>query len=316
MLVEVRTGNVVLVAPERLAGEAERLARFAAEVLPRLQADLRQTLQAPTILALIDGRPQHPELRAMDAAAAPWAAGYMFGAQRIGGIRLHQTNNYPFDSTEMVLVHELSHQLIYDKVRGAVPTWFDEAVATREGRRRGARDLVVFTSLTLFGQIPRLAAVDRGFSGRSAGGARLAYATSFEFLTWAIDDHGPHLVGDVLDATARKLSQRPLPLDARTPFESAWQEVTGQPLLVAEERWRDRGLRLRRWIPMLMSTPWLWIGMALLAVVAALKQRRRTREQYRRWEAEELAAARPVSAQPLSAERRVPEDSHDPPLIN
>lgn len=314
-LVEVRADRVVLVAPERLAGEAERLARFIEDVLPRLQKDLRQTLRAPTTLVLVDKAP-HPDVAWLDAAAAPWAAGYVFGARRIGGIRLHRTSTYPFDSTEMVLVHEITHQLVHDKVGGAVPTWFDEAVATREGRRRGARDLVVFTSLTLFGRIPRLAALDLGFHGRSAAGARLAYATSFEFLSWAVREHGEDLVGEVLDATAHRLDATPLPLDARTPFEAAWQDVTGQPLLVSEERWRDRGIRMSRWLPLLISTPWLWIGMALLSVAAAVARRRRTRAQYRRWEEEDLAAARSVSpSEPLQGRPR-PDDGAGPPLIH
>ena len=313
-LVEVRTGRVILVAPERLAGEAERLGRFIEEVLPRLQTDLRQTLRAPTTLVLIDRTP-HPDMARLDAAAAPWAAGYVFGAGRIGGIRLHRTNVYPFDSTEMVAVHELTHQLVYDKVGGSLPAWFDEAVATFEGRRRGARDLVVFTSLTLFGRVPRLEALDRGFRGRSPAGARLAYATSFEFLSWAVREHGPDLVGDVLDATERRLNQARLPLDARTPFEAAWQDVTGQPLLISEERWRDRGLRLRRWLPVLLSTPWLWIGMALLSIAAALARRSRTRDQYRRWEEEELAAAHRVNARTLERGRD-PGGEPDSPSIH
>ena len=314
-LVEVRSDLIRLIAPSRLGGEAERLVGFAGEVLPRLQADLRQDLRAPTTLVLIDRTP-HPDLVSLDSAAAPWAAGYLFGGGRIGGIRLHRTTAYPFDSTEMVLVHELTHQLLYDKVGPSLPTWFDEGVATMEGRRRGARDLVVFASLTSFGRIPRLESLDLGFRGRSPAGARLAYATSFEFLSWAVREHGPDLVGEVLDATERRLAQRPLPLDARTPFEAAWQDVTGQPLLVDEERWRDRGLRLTRWIPLLINTPWLWIGMAILAVAAALARRRRTREQYERWEAEELAAASRVTALTAGSGGTNSEEDQEPPVVH
>ena len=178
------------------------------------------------------------------------------------------------------------------------------------------RDLVVFSSLTAFGRIPRLESLDLGFRGRSAAGARLAYATSFEFLSWAVGEHGPDLVGDVLDATERRLSRPPLPLDARTPFEAAWQEVTGQPLLVDEERWRDRGLRWTRWIPLLINTPWLWIAMALLSIAAALARRRRTKAQYEQWEAEELATARRVTAMTALDAGPAPEEDSEPPYVH
>ncbi len=292
-LVEISRGLVTIAAPTAMRLEADRLSQRVSELLPRLEADLRQPLTQPVAIALIfDPVPQ--ALQSLNRAAQPWAAGFMLPLQRIGAIRMNRVTNYPFNSTEMVLVHEISHLLMHDKVGRNVPRWFDEAVATHEGRTRGARDLFLFTSAVVFRRTPSLAALDRGFNG-SETAANTSYAVSFEFLSWAIRRHGEDFIPSVMDATQRYLRNGQNPFDSRTPFEAAWQDATGTPLELSEQQWRRSIYRLTRWLPVLLNSNWLWVSMAILAFAAFLVRRRQKLEQYQRWEEEEARDAVPIN---------------------
>ena len=276
--VQVPVGPLLLEAPVSLRPQAELLARRAAPVLPRVEAEIGASPAAPYRIFLIPAGPlSDPDLQRLDASAPPWAAGFLHSGARIGALRMGQADRYPHSDLLSVLIHESVHMALHDAAQG-LPRWFQEGVATRSARRWGPRDAVIYSSALLSGSLPSLAEMDRSFRS-SAGRARIAYASSFGFVSWAENRHGADLIRRVL-ANAREM-----------PFPQAWETATGWTLEREEAAWRRRSVLRYRWLPLLGGTTTLWIGITLLFLVAAARRRARSRAILARWEREEGPSA-------------------------
>jgi hypothetical protein len=274
--VRLEIGACILEAPPELESHASALAATASRLLPRLQEDLGVVPRGPYRIFLIPaGTVEDPELRRLDAAAPAWAAGYLLPARRVGAIRLAQVRRYPHDDSASVLVHEATHMLLHDAAGGNLPRWFGEGVSTWEGRRWGLRDLWVYSSSLLTGRLPPLAELD-GYFGQSRSRTRVAYAASFDFVSWTVRRHGR-------DSLRRILRQA-----GSQPFPRAWEAALGVSLASSEASWRRSSLLRYRWIPALTSATALWIGISALFLVAVARRRARSKEILARWDEEDL----------------------------
>ncbi len=242
-----------------------------------VERDLDLHAAGPIRIYLIPPVLDDPELRAINGRAPEWAAGFMLPQERIGAVRLSQVNTYPHDGLRMVLAHEVTHQLVYDGVGHELPQWLSEGVATWEGRRRGLRDWFVASSVIVPGGLPTLRELDRDF-GRTAGHTRRAYALSFDFVDWSVDRYGQQFLPDLLDQIPRTSS-----------IEEAWQRAGGEDLALAEGKWRRSTLLLHRWLPLLSGSGSLWILVTLIALLAGVGRRRKTRVIEAKWAAEAAA---------------------------
>lgn len=270
-------GMVTVEGPAALRTTIEELAALATRALPRLAADLGVEPAGPMrVVVLPTDLGGNLELFRLDALAPPWAAGFALGSERLAVIRMAQSRRYPFADEGGVLVHELAHLLIHDAAGGDLPRWLNEGIATREQRRWSLRDTLVYSSELLGGPLPTLAAMDRAFA--SPGGARIAYAASFDIVTWAVDEYGEDFVPRLLRASRER------------PFPSAWREASGVSLRTSEADWRRGSLALYRWIPALTGAGSLWIGVTALFLFAAWRRRVRTLALEARWEEEDRAA--------------------------
>jgi len=133
---------------------------------------------------------------------------------------------------------------------------------------------VIYSSSLLTTDLPALADLDESFHG-SATEAGRAYAAAFSFVSWSTRRHGPGLVRDVL-AAARSL-----------PFEAAWKSAAGETLASSETAWRKESLIRYRWIPVVMASSPLWVGISFLALVAGARRRARAKAARERWADEE-----------------------------
>ncbi len=273
--VHIAVGSCVLEAPAELEGVLEALAEDARVALPELYRELGVSPRAPYRIFLIPrGTMRDSELARLDAFAPPWASGFLVPRSRVGGIRLALVETYPYQGLLSVLVHESAHMALHDASAGKLPRWFDEGVASWVERRWAWRDAVVLSSSLLARDLPSLDSLDRAF-GHSRGSARLAYAASFDFVAWGVRRNGAQLIPSIL-------AQLP-----EASFSQAWKEVTGLSLLDAEAQWRRRRIWVSRWLPLLTGSSTLWLGITILAVVAAQRRRRRARELMEAWAAEE-----------------------------
>jgi hypothetical protein len=273
---EARVGGfLVLEAPAEHGGELRTLARGAEEVLPHLEADLGVRLHRPFRLLLLPPPAKQSRVeKRIDSLAPAWAAGFVLGGDRLGAIRLDRVDRYPYRDALSVLTHEICHVLLDDAVGDALPSWFEEGVATWLGRRWGLRDTLVLSSSLLLGELPELDRLDGYFRGSSAR-ARVAYAASFDFVQWSVDRYGNEVVAHVVRLVRNR------------PFEEAWEVATGEALSSAEARWRRGSLLVYRWLPLVTGSGVLWIAITLLAVVAGIRRRRRSRQMLESWEEEE-----------------------------
>jgi hypothetical protein len=283
--VRIEVGACVLEAPPEQRASLESLARRAQAILPRIEAELQARPVAPYRIVLIPPGPSRdPELRQLDAAAPPWAAGFLLPALRIGAIRIALADRYPHGDLASVLAHEATHMLLHDAAGGDLPRWFGEGVATAIERSWGLRDILVYSSSLLAGPLPALSDLDAAFE-TSDGRARVAYAASFDFLAWSERRYGPGLVRRVVREAA-DLS-----------FPEAWECAAGTALARSESEWRRGSLLLYRWVPALTGTTAVWTGIAMLALLAGARRRARSRAILRRWEDEEGAPRGPMPGQ-------------------
>jgi hypothetical protein len=215
-------------------------------------------------------------LAKIDDQAPPWAAGYMLPELRIGAIRIDKASQYPYGTLESVLAHESAHLLLHDAVGRRLPLWFEEGVATAQGRKWSAEDAWAYSRALLTSDVPTFAALDTAFHA-SAEEVEIAYVASFSFVSWSERRFGADLIPRVLRETKR------------LPFRVAWQAVTLAPLSRAEAEWRRQSLIRYRWIPLITASSTFWILIALLAIWAGMRRRARARAARAMWAEEEAS---------------------------
>src|SRR5438477_6682911 len=192
--VRERVGLLSLEGPPESERAVHSLAARAAVILPQVESSLglRPARLYRIVLVPALGL-RDSALARMDEAAPEWAAGYMIPARRIGAIRIARAAQYPYGTLESVLAHEATHLLLYDAAPGGLPLWFDEGVATWEGRRWSPEDAWIYARGLLTSDLPRLADLDTLFHA-TASEAEMAYAASFAFVSWNAHRHGPALL--------------------------------------------------------------------------------------------------------------------------
>jgi len=268
-------GACTIEAPADQALSFDALIADARTILPRVERELGTPAMAPyRILLIPPGELTDPEIARLDAAAPYWAAGFLLPAQRLGGIRMRSVGYYPYGDLSAVFTHEVTHMLMRDAAGDNMPRWFSEGVATGIERSWGLRDIFVYSSSLLTGSLPRLEEMDRAFLASSSE-ARRAYASSFDFVSWARREHGEEVVSEILRRAAT------------LPFPEAWEAATGDTLASSEASWRRGSLLLYRWVPALTGTTTLWIVVTLLTFLAAARRRARSRAILERWDAED-----------------------------
>lgn len=256
-------------APEAMAPQAERLARFDAT---RLAAVMR-------LVGLDDaGPPIRVYLAPEDAPVARSVPEWVAGFASEGTVVLFpgRALAYPHDSLESLLHHEVAHVLI-DRASGGrqVPRWFHEGVALAAERSWSLGDRASFALDVAFGGRIGAVEIDRLFRGGPGQSGR-AYRTSSLFVRDLLHVHGPDLPARVLAGMRDGLS-----------FEDAFREAAGRSVDEAIDRFWDRRVWVA-WLPWLTSPGALWALATLLvlaAFIAARRRRRRARRQA--WEEEE-----------------------------
>lgn len=271
----LRVGLLSLQGPPGSERELAALGARARTILPALEADLGVRFRARFRMFLIPAGPlRDPEIARLDSSAPPWAAGYLLPAQRVGAIRVARASQYPYGTLESVLAHEATHMLLRDSGVRDLPLWFEEGVATWQGRRWTLEDAMLYSTSLLTSDLPRLAELDSAFHATEAE-ARLAYAASFAFVSRAVRRSPPGFLGNLLRVARDR------------PFAEAWRAASGAPLAVAEADWRRDSLIRYRWIPVLTASSTLWILITFLAVFVGVRKRERLSRQRREWKEED-----------------------------
>ena len=266
-----RVGLLSLEGPPESERAVHALAARASDILPQVESTLGVHPSRLYRIVLVPALGlSDSALGKMDESAPEWAAGYMIPERRIGAIRIARAAQYPYGTLESVLAHEATHLLLYDAAAGRLPLWFDEGVATWEGRHWTPEDTWIVARGLLTSDLPRLAEMDTLFHATAAE-AEMAYAASFAFVSWNAHRHGADLLPSVIAAARAR------------PFALAWESAAGEPLAQAEESWRRDSLIRYRWLPILTASSTVWGLLALLAAWAGMLRRARAKAARERW---------------------------------
>jgi hypothetical protein len=205
-----------------------------------------------------------PESSPLARNVPAWVSGYTDGISNVVVLLAERTPSYPDGGLEEVLAHEVTHVLIHRASGGRpVPRWFNEGLAMLAARSWRLRDETELALGVLSGPRVPLWKLDDLFQGDRRQ-VEHGYALAGTLVKDLLDRYGPAVPRIVLARLA-----------LGDTFEEAIRGATGATLIDVGEAFYARQASLKRWIPILTSTAALWFGISVLAIVAAIRKRRR-----------------------------------------
>jgi hypothetical protein len=205
-----------------------------------------------------------------------WTAGYAIGSAGTIVIFPTRTPSYPHASIENVLRHEVAHILI-DRAAGgrSVPRWFHEGLALAAERDLGFGDRTRLFYELMLGRRTGLGDIDRLFSG-DRGSQDRAYVLSGVFVDGLLREHGADSAAQILRQMRNGIG-----------FEAAFADVTGRNLRQAEAEFWSKNRVWTTWLPIVSSSPVLWMLVTLIALLAIRRRRQKDAELRKKFEDEE-----------------------------
>ena len=258
-------------APAELADARARLASFDPN---RLRGVMRlvglEVAGDPIRVVLL------PEGYEMAKRTPPPTAGYALPDQDLIVLFPARSPQYPHDTLEDVLHHEVAHVLMARAAGGAgLPLWFHEGLAVLGERTWGLEDQarlvseMVMVSRTPLDRVDAMFAADEGSKTR-------AYTLAAAFVRELIRRHGA-------DAPANVLRR----MRAGETFERAFANAMGESVAEAENAfWSGQ----RFWTsigPFLTTQTALWMGVTVIALAAIIRRRMQRAAKRRQWEESE-----------------------------
>jgi hypothetical protein len=205
-----------------------------------------------------------PESSPLARGAPAWVSGYTDGVSNSVVLLAERTPSYPDGGVEEVLAHEVAHVLIHRASGGRrVPRWFNEGLAMFAARSWRLRDQTELALGLLSGPRVPLWKLDDLFHGDRRQ-VEHGYALSGKLVQDLLEHYGAGLPRFVLAHVARGET-----------FDEAMRGVTGKTLFDIGEAFYERQGSLKLWIPILTHPLVLWFGISILAIVAAIRKRRR-----------------------------------------
>lgn len=160
------------------------------------------------------------------APGAPdWATAVVRDDDRIV-FRLDRVGRVPSDSLELVLAHEIVHQVL-NHLGGKLPRWFEEGLCVYYAGVPFLQAEYSVERLAAAGHLPGLREVEEGFFGDHALAAR-SYKCGHSAVDFFLSRYG---VADL-----RRLLRR---VGAGQPFEDSFRATTGIALARFESDWRE-----------------------------------------------------------------------------
>jgi hypothetical protein len=217
------------------------------------------------------------ELAPRNLPPPPYATGVAYGPLHLAVLALQAPQTWEAPNLVELLRHELTHLALSDAVQGRhVPRWFDEGLAIHESgelpwdRWKTLSEAVFAHHIIPLGELDHFAS--DGYE------VTIAYAESADFVRFLLRDSDR--------ARFTSLVER---LRSGTSFDRAVEDAYGTDLRKLEYEWREDMSHRFSVIPMLTGGGVLWALMALLAVVAWVKRRKRAKEKLAEWAREEAA---------------------------
>lgn len=203
-----------------------------------------------------------------------WSQGVSF--PKMGTIVLKSPSfSHDIETCHRTAVHELVHLMIARKSGVNVPRWLNEGLALMLSGEGPGKPLMPLSRALWSGRLLLLMSVER-VDSYSHSQAELAYLQSYHATEFLLKQYGWETLRSLLTALGEGLTWEEALFDNietdQAGFEAFW-------LASLEESYR--------WMILLDSQLYIFVGMTLLVLVAGIAVIRRRRQIYRRWEAED-----------------------------
>jgi hypothetical protein len=206
-----------------------------------------------------------------------WVVGYAIGHSSTIVLLTDRVANYPYESLEDVLLHEIGHILTHRAAGGHdVPRWFDEGLAMMAARTWDIEERARLVWAMVAGHQVSFDELNEWFVSDGAS-ARRAYVIAHALTLDLLDQTGSELPKQLLAQVATGL-----------PFEEAFAQTTLMTLEQAEIKFWNQQTLWNRWIPVATSSGMVWLLITVLVFYAARRQRIRAAAIKQRWEEEDL----------------------------
>ena len=267
--------TVIFTPPYR--AEAERIAAEIPAIVERQTRALGSPPLAPAELHLL------PESGRDDPGREgipSWAAGVALPHEHRILIWPDRIGRYTQRHLLSVVAHETAH-LVAHRAAGMgahhMPPWFREGVASNLAREGEWLDFFYLWASPISSSDRPLEELSGSFGSEDPMAlTRAAYAGSYSFVRFIEERHSPDLPASVLAGLREGLG-----------FETAYARAAGVTLRHDEAEWAATMRGRSRWVAIVTSSFTLWLTITLLATLAWLRKRRRTRMTMERWTEED-----------------------------
>jgi len=206
-----------------------------------------------------------------------WVVGYAMGESSTVVLLPDRVGNYPYDSLEGVLLHEIGHIFTHRAAGGHdVPRWFDEGLAMIAGRTWDVEERARLVWAMVSGHQVSFDELNEWFVS-DAPSAKRAYVIAHALTVDLIDQTSPDFPKQLLAKVASGI-----------PFQEAFAQTTFMTLELAEAKFWNQQTLGNRWIPVATSSGMVWLVITALVFYAARKQRKRAAVIQKRWEEEDV----------------------------
>ena len=257
-------GSVTWTFPESERGRVEELIDGFDEHWAKVVSDFGVPVDDELVIRVA----RNPrEMRAMAPLGHPppnYATGVAYSRWGVILLTMSAPQTWEPPDLEVVLVHELSHVVLYRAVRGhPVPRWFNEGVAIHQSEVRLLPRMESLLRAAAQQSMLRLSELDKHFPDLPHE-VNIAYAQSADvvgFLRRSNNDE-------------RRFHRLVQSLRDGETFDTALATAYGWTRVGLERQWRE-SLRTRyRILPALLAGSTIWVAAAILVVFAYRKRRR------------------------------------------
>ena len=278
-----RKGRVTVFAEKSLGNTAEDLADRAEEALARIAEDLAGLPQPRAIeVRLVNDSKDLASVAPAGRGAPQWAVGVAYPDLGVVSVAIHRQANYI--EPIATLKHELAHLALGAALGDRAPRWLHEGFAYQHSAEWSRERIDTLSGMAFLGTTIPIAELDREFPAQELVAHR-AYAQSYDFVGF-LSRRGRW--DDASDDGDRYPFRRFLRLigDGSTVDDAA-TKAFGRPLRALFDEWKE-DLEKRYGAPVGLLGFLLWIGAAVLLVLAWRRRRRQNRQRLALWELEEI----------------------------
>jgi hypothetical protein len=268
------------------------------QAMRRVSRELGGSAQQPLTIRIARSPEELVRLAPREAPPPRYAVGVAYPALGLVILSTVAPDSWLPPDMARVLVHEISHVLLYRSVQGRpLPLWFVEGLAVHQAGEQNLARVRTLWEAAVVGEVLPLGELSRRFPTRPHEVNR-AYAQSADLVEHLLSaDSDPEQLARMLHRVAEGRS-----------FEDAVLATYRVDLPTLDREWRH-GLGERfRVLPLVLTGTALWGGIALLAVLAFVRRRKQHREKLRRWGDEEAAYERAMAALDLQRQADMREE--------